>query len=486
MRCQEFLAAVVLLLVGVTTTVQAQQAQQTQRPRLGAEGVEVELYGGVFIPNEPAFLPTEPPFNLDPRDPIFGARLGYTFPLNFFLQGEVGYSPLAFVQAGGARNVNMLVYGGSLGYNLQLARPLQFFLLGGAGMIHWDADGLRQENKLRLHAGGGFRAFLSRVVAIRVEFRDHIVPATMTQIREDLIPGLVAPDEATHNFEISGGISLFFDTRRDNDGDGIDNDSDRCPNTVRGVLTDSRGCPLDSDADGVADHLDRCPATTPGVPVDASGCPLDGDGDGVVDGRDLCPNTPIGTSVDERGCEKDSDSDGVPDGRDLCPRTAEGIAVNETGCPLDADEDGIPDGRDRCPITPRGRAINEEGCSRIESGLEAGRLILSEISFQTGSSTLQAESRRVLDEVAEALTARPNMEIEIQGHTDSQGSSAANLRLSDRRARAVYDYLIGTYPSLNRSRFVVRGYGETSPIASNDTASGRRANRRVEFLVLSR
>jgi outer membrane beta-barrel protein len=468
--------------------VQAQQAAQVQRPRLGAEGVEVELYGGVFIPNEPAFLPTEPPFNLDPRDPIFGARLGYTFPINFFLQGEVGYSPLAFVQASGARNVNMLVYGGSLGYNLQVARPLQFFLLGGAGAIHWDADNLSQENKLRLHVGGGFRAFLSRAVAIRVEFRDHIVPATMTQIREDLIPppGLTAPDEATHNFEISGGISLFFDTRRDNDGDGIDNDSDRCPNTARGVLADSRGCPLDGDADGVADSLDRCPATMGGVPIDASGCPLDADGDGVIDGSDLCPNTPMGSPVNERGCEKDSDSDGVPDGSDLCPNTAEGVTVNATGCSLDVDGDNVPDARDRCPSTPPGRAVNDEGCSRIESGLEAGRLILSEISFRTGSSALAAESRRVLDEVAEALTARPNMEIEIQGHSDSQGSAAANLRLSDRRARAVYDYLIGTYPSLNRSRFVVRGYGETSPIASNDTASGRRANRRVEFLVLNR
>ncbi|UCF18916.1 MAG: OmpA family protein [Gemmatimonadota bacterium] len=473
--------AVFIVLLATSGDLVAQYSS-----RRGGEGVEVEGYAGVFFPKEPAFQPGELGFNLDPRDILVGGRLGYTFPLNFFVQGEFGYSPMALVEnGGGVRNINTVVYGGSLGYNFQVASPAQLFLLGGAGVIHWDPDGLPQENQLRLHVGGGARFFLTRVVAIRIEARDHIVPATMSKTRQNLAPGIAVTDELTHNLEVSGGISLFFDTRRDSDRDGIADDADRCPGTPRGVLSDARGCPLDGDADGVEDYRDRCAGTPATVSVDASGCALDVDGDGVPDGRDLCPNTEAGAQVDANGCALDSDGDRVPDGRDACAGTPAGAQVDETGCVLDLDGDGVSNGTDRCPSTPTGRAVNEEGCSRIEAGLEAGRLILSEISFETNSANLNEESRRILDEVAEALLARPDLEIEIQGHTDSVGSAAANLRLSDRRAQAVYEYLIRNHSNLGPGRFVVRGFGETSPIASNDTASGRRANRRVEFVVMN-
>ncbi len=480
MRCSRILA-VFLALLATSGDVVAQYSS-----RRGGEGVELEGYAGVFFPKTPAFQPGEVGFKLDPRDILVGGRLGYTFPINLFVQGDFGYSPMALVETGGrARNINTIVYGGSFGYNFQVADPAQLFLLAGAGVIHWDPDGLPQENQLRLHVGGGARFFLTRVVAIRIEARDHIVPATLSKTRQNLSPGLAVTDELTHNLEVSGGISLFFDTRRDSDRDGIPDNADRCPGTPRGVLSDARGCPLDGDADGVPDYMDRCPGTPAGVPVDAVGCALDADGDGVPDGRDICPDTEAGVEVDSSGCSLDRDGDGVPDGRDACPDTPAGAQVDENGCVLDLDGDGVPNGTDRCPSTPAGRAVNEEGCSRIEAGLEAGRLILSEISFETNSATLNEESRRVLDEVAEALLARPDMEIEVQGHTDSVGSAAANLRLSDRRAQAVYEYLIRTHSNLAPGRFFVRGFGETSPIASNDTASGRRANRRVEFVVMN-
>ena len=111
--------------------------------------------------------------------------------------------------------------------------------------------------------------------------------------------------------------------------------------------------------------------------------------------------------------------------------------------------------------------------------------MLSSIYFQTGSSTLTPQSRMVLDEVGQALLDRGTIRVEIQGHTDSTGSAAVNLRISEQRARSVFTYLVSTFPGLDRTRFVVRGYGEARPIATNATADGRSMNRRVEFVVVT-
>lgn len=89
----------------------------------------------------------------------------------------------------------------------------------------------------------------------------------------------------------------------DSDGDGVNDDLDRCPNTPAGVRVDADGCALDSDGDGVADHMDECPGTVAGAAVDEKGCEMDGDADGVVDRLDECPNSEPGAQVDTVGCE---------------------------------------------------------------------------------------------------------------------------------------------------------------------------------------
>ncbi|MEZ4368853.1 MAG: OmpA family protein, partial [Kofleriaceae bacterium] len=78
-------------------------------------------------------------------------------------------------------------------------------------------------------------------------------------------------------------------------------------------------------------------------------------------------------------------------------------------------------------------------------------------------------------------TDRPKIAVRIEGHTDSQGKDADNLRLSQRRADAVRDYLIGK--GIDGDRMVAKGYGETIPIADNRTKGGREINRRVEFQI---
>ncbi|MGD2152657.1 MAG: OmpA family protein [Gemmatimonadales bacterium] len=470
-----------LLILIMPLTASSLEAQRADK---GRDGFELEAFAGVFYPKEPAFGAGEVQFTLDERQAIFGARLGWTFRFNIFMQAEGAYVPLTMEEEGGTtRDISTLLYGASVGYNLQFSPDAQLFILAGGGMVHWSPDGLPSENQLRGHFGGGLRIFLTRGVALRLDARDHLVPKTMSDTRRTLNPALTFHDELTHNIELSGGITLFFGVQRDDDKDRVFNEYDACPGTPRGALADARGCPLDSDEDGIIDQIDQCSHTLPGTPVDERGCPTDSDGDGVPDGIDRCDNTPDGVPVDESGCPLDPDGDGVPDGLDRCPNTPAGAQVDERGCPVDSDGDGVPDGLDRCPNTPADREVDEVGCTRIQAGIETGRLVLSSIYFRTNSAELLAASRRVLDEVGQALLDRPEAQIEIQGHTDASGSAGYNLQLSERRARSVFEYLTATYPGLERGRFTVRGYGESRPIASNETPDGMAMNRRVEFVV---
>lgn len=166
---------------------------------------------------------------------------------------------------------------------------------------------------------------------------------------------------------------------QDTDGDGVNNEDDRCPGTPPGSTVDTNGCAVfqrDTDNDGVTDDLDLCPNTPVNgqVLVNEDGCSLselDTDGDGVNNAVDLCPATPAGQNVDASGCsssQRDDDGDGVANGRDFCPNTPIGSEVDDRGCAaaqLDADGDGVPDGLDLCPGTPPGSTVDVNGCPVI-------------------------------------------------------------------------------------------------------------------------
>jgi len=263
----------------------------------------------------------------------------------------------------------------------------------------------------------------------------------------------------------------------DSDGDGVIDAQDQCPNTPAGVAVTANGCPRDTDGDGVFDAQDQCPDTPRGTAVNATGCPLDSDGDGVIDAQDKCPNTPRGTAVNAEGCPLDSDGDGVIDAQDKCPNTPRGTAVNAEGCPLDADGDGVVDASDACPNTPAGTAVDTRGCPKLFAA--AASFTLTGVTFETSSAVIRPSSFGKLDEVAEALKANPDVRVEISGHTDNIGADASNLRLSQARAESVRRYFIGK--GVPAAQMEAKGYGETKPVATNDTAEGRAENRRVEM-----
>ena len=109
---------------------------------------------------------------------------------------------------------------------------------------------------------------------------------------------------------------------------------------------------------------------------------------------------------------------------------------------------------------------------------------LNNIFFEFGKATLKPESFPELNRVVQLMKDNSTIEIEISGHTDNVGSDADNLKLSQDRAQAVVDYL--TKNGVKSGRITAKGYGESMPVASNDTDEGRQYNRRVEFKVLKK
>jgi OOP family OmpA-OmpF porin len=251
--------------------------------------------------------------------------------------------------------------------------------------------------------------------------------------------------------------------------------------------------PGDMDGDGIPDNIDQCPRVPEDLDgfQDADGCPDDdNDGDGITDKLDKCPNDPEDRDgfQDAAGCpDPDNDGDGIPDVPDKCPHEPEDKDgfQDADGCPdPDNDGDGVPDVADRCPNEP---GVPPDGCPKkynlvvvTEHKIE----IKQTVFFDTNRATIKRVSFPLLNEVAQALTDNPTIKVEIQGHTDSQGSARTNLRLSQKRAESVRTYLIKK--SIASDRMVARGYGKEIPIADNRTAEGRSQNRRVEFVITSR
>jgi outer membrane protein OmpA-like peptidoglycan-associated protein len=232
---------------------------------------------------------------------------------------------------------------------------------------------------------------------------------------------------------------------------------------------------LDRDNDGVVDSLDRCP-DVPGLAA-LAGCP-DRDGDGIADDDDKCPD--VAGLAKYGGCPiPDTDGDGINDEEDKCP-TEKGYARYQ-GCPIpDTDGDGVNDEEDKCPNRP-GPAENM-GCPVISKEvIEKVNFAAKNVFFNTGSAKLLPKSYKSLDEVAKLMLEDESLKMDIDGHTDSQGSDELNQTLSEKRANAVRDYLISK--GIDPSRLKATGYGESRPIADNNTAAGRAKNRRTEMTV---
>lgn len=142
---------------------------------------------------------------------------------------------------------------------------------------------------------------------------------------------------------------------------------------------------------------------------------------------------------------------------------------------IDGDNDGVADARDQCPDTAAGLPVDSVGCDELTGAIEG-------VNFESGSDQLTAGAQQILAEVAQTLNQYPQIRVSVAAHTDNQGPADSNLQLSKRRAIAVARFLVEQGVAGNRLQ--PQAYGESQPLATNATASGRATNRRVELQVV--
>jgi len=312
---------------------------------------------------------------------------------------------------------------GIVSYNLNTlfkGKTLMPFLEVGGGYSIFDEQGAGYFN-----LGAGIEIWLG--------------PKKKTALTLETIYKNTGETYGVKHFQHLMGLAFLFGAKKDLDGDGIPDKEDACPQ-VAGLI-EFNGCP-DTDGDGIQDAEDDCPEVA-GI-ASWNGCP-DTDGDGIQDEEDDCPNTP-----------------GIP-------------AFN--GCP---DTDGVKDLEDQCP--DEAGTIENDGCPEITQEIierlqEIGKIIY----FATNDSKLNERNNQILDEVFNTLQNYSSYKVVVEGHTDSSGQASFNQALSEKRANSVMRYLIEK--GMSPSRASAKGYGETRPAVSNDTAEGRRENRRVVFEI---
>jgi len=137
--------------------------------------------------------------------------------------------------------------------------------------------------------------------------------------------------------------------------------------------------------------------------------------------------------------------------------------------PVDSDKDGVPDNLDQCPNTPLGFTVDGKGCLASASSV---------VLFSFNSADIKPKAYPMLNEAAMKLKENPDLNGRIDGYADSTGNEAYNIDLSERRAKAVKDYLVSK--GIDPERLNTNGFGNADPVASNDTKEGRAQNRRVE------
>lgn len=119
---------------------------------------------------------------------------------------------------------------------------------------------------------------------------------------------------------------------------------------------------------------------------------------------------------------------------------------------------------------------------QIETGTKHKTYTLENVFFDTGKATLRNESYKALNVLVEAMKVKPALVIEIGGHTDDVGTPESNMALSQGRADAVKAYLVKN--GISATRVLSKGYGQTHPVASNESESGRQKNRRTEVKII--
>ena len=355
------------------------------------------------------------------------------------------------------------------------------FVAGGLGIIHMDSDYAdtfrnhpERHYEFQFNYGAGLKYSISKDIAIRWDIRHMLTPRHMDN---DI--------SATIGLSYSFGLDTGRQTSKVNVKQQYLSSQITKQSKNQGVHIQvsqqnvSETTSLDTDHDGILDAKDICPKTAPAVKVDASGCPIDSDKDGIFDGIDRCPETPEDVAVNIFGCSVDSDRDGIIDVRDQCANTPFEMPVDSKGCPVDKDKDGVPDPFDQCPDTIFGKLVDIKGCAILTKTLKTFHM---KIEFDYKSAEVRTKYHNELEEAARSMIRYQKAIAIIESHTDNIGSDAYNINLSNERAESVKHYLNHHF-HIPFHRMKTFGFGESKPIADNNTETGRQKNRRVEIII---
>ena len=405
--------------------------------------LEIGVFGGAFIPNKNQNLRDERfPQQQFKVGPELGGRLGY-YPASFLgIEGEA-MGVRSRIKSDETRAFFYAVRG-----QLVLQIPLAYvvpFAAGGVGRLGVVGREVGNDSDVAWHFGLGAKFALTHALSLRLDGRDNLTAKT-------------GGSGQSHNFEVLLGLSAVIERGR----------------------REAPPPPADSDHDGVLDMVDKCPNEVGVVP---GGCPADTDTDGVLDKDDYCPRE---AGPAPKGCpiiDPDPDKDGVPLPCDTCPEE-KGVAPD--GCPIrDTDGDGIFDDKDKCPkeAETKNGFEDQDGCpDAIPEKVKKFTGVVEGIFFDQGKATIRKQSAPVLDGAVKVLQEFPSLNMEISGHTSSEGNKEFNDKLSQERADAVKQWLVDK--GVPSDRIKTRGAGPDEPIADNKTPAGRAKNRRIEFKVL--
>ena len=372
--------------------------------------------------------------------------------------GGAGYKspPMSLIQK---FKTSFIFLGGGYTYILSLNSVFHPYVFVGISYLSFspkDEKGLElskitslryDKSDINYNGEVGLRLLISENVSLNVNGMINVNP-------NDNLDGFRKGHNDDLFYTVAVGISYNFLPEEDNDGDGVDNSEDKCPNTPKGVVVDKFGCPVDSDNDGVPDYLDKCSNTPKNVRVDDDGCPLDKDGDGVPDYLDKCSNTP------------------------------NNVRVDDNGCPIDSDRDGVPDYLDKCPGTPYGQKVDSVGCTiKVKKVLQDIDMFTINM-FKYGKADIPENAIPVLNKFILYLKMKPDTRWKIVGHTDNLRSYSENYILSLKRAIAVLNYFLKK--GIDRKRFRVIGMSYLQPVGDNELEYGRSLNRRVEIILINK
>ena len=194
--------------------------------------------------------------------------------------------------------------------------------------------------------------------------------------------------------------------------------------------------------------------------------------------------------MDSAGCPADSDADHIFDGLDRCPLTPAGATVDALGCPGDTDADSVPDGIDICPESRRDAAVDLQGCATTPEPLPADlapveqHWVVPGSAWQLRGSSLSSDATPVLDSIATVMLADSTATAEVNGFAHDRLVPGDNLRLSQRRADTIRDYLVAR--GIGVTRITATGKGAQPLLVADTTEAARTINRRAEVSVTRR